>query len=214
LFGERRQFFFDPRDVRLAVGIVVLTEPVERFFMIFVVGVAERFKHFGIAPWSSGVLWGTLAGGVDDPGICELWISWLDPLDFDAVVPAVAKVVEIPERLAPRAREGLSQGGLARIGRPVKAVVGIGYAIAGPPKAHFPKMRVGPCQRCLEDSVQAVEPDIERNLKRSADDRRDPIQRDRHPHHEAVAHAAFSSVCCSLDACQRQGKSSSIRLMG
>ena len=137
-----------------------------------------------------------------------------DAFDLDAMLPGIAKVIEISEGLAPRIRQDLGESGLTGVERPVEAVFGIGDAKAGLPEAHFPQVRVRPREGGLDDGVHTVEPDIERHLQRSADGRRDIVQRNLHPHNSAVAHAAFSRSLVSLDACQFHGKKSSIRLIG
>ena len=137
-----------------------------------------------------------------------------DALDLDAVVPGIAKVVEILQGLASRIREDLSQSGLTGVERPVEAIFRIGDAEAGLPEVHFPQVRVRPGEGGLEDGVQTIEPDIERDLQGPADGGRDIVQRNLHPHDSAVAHAAFSRSLVSLDACHLQGKKSSIRLIG
>ena len=137
-----------------------------------------------------------------------------DALDLDAVIPGIAEVVEILEGLAPRIRQDLREGGLTGVERPVEAIFRIGDAKAGLSEAHFPQVRVRPGEGGLEDGVQPIEPDIERHLKGPADGWRDIVQRNLHPHHGAVAHAAFSRSLVILDVCQFQGKKSSIRLIG
>ena len=104
--------------------------------------------------------------------------------------------------------------GLTGVERPVEAIFRIGDAEAGLSEAHFPQVRVRPREGGLEDGVQTVEPDIERHLQGSADGWRDIVQRNLHPHHGGVAHAAFSRSLVSLDACHLHGRKSSIRLIG
>lgn len=193
---------------------MVVAEGIERFFMIFMLGVAERFEFFGVTPWAATVLWRPHAYCIENERICQVRAGRADALDLDAMLPGVAKVVEISEGLSPGVRQNLSESGLTGIERSVEAIFRIRDAEAGLPEAHFPQVRVRPGEGSLEDGVQTIEPDIERHLQRSADDGRDIVQRNLHPHDSAVAHAAFSRSLVSLDACQFHGKKSSIRLIG
>jgi len=193
---------------------MVFTEGLERLFVIFMLGVGERFELFGITPWAAAVLWRPHAYCIEDERICQVRAGQADALDLDAVIPGIAKVVEILEGLAPRIRQDLGESGLTGVERPVEAIFRIRDAKAGLPEAHFPQVRVRPGEGGLDDGVQTVEPDIERHLQRSADGRRDIVQRNLHPHDSAVVHAAFSRSLVSFDACQFHGKKSSIRLIG
>lgn len=89
-------------------------------------GIAERFELFGISPWAATVLWRPYAGCLEDEWICQVRAGKADALDFDAVIPGIAKVIEILEGLAPRIRQDLSEGGLAGVERPVEAIFDIG----------------------------------------------------------------------------------------
>jgi hypothetical protein len=80
--------------------------------MIFMLGVGKRFELFGIAPWSATVLWRTHAYCIEDERICQVRAGRADALDLDAMLPSVAKVVEISEGLTPRIRQDLGESGL------------------------------------------------------------------------------------------------------
>jgi len=137
-------------------------DAIERFFMIFMLGITERFELFGVAPWPATVLRRAHAYCIEDERICQVRAGRADALDLDAMLPGVAKVIEISEGLAPRIRQDLGERGLTGVERPVEAIFRIGDAEAGLPEAPFPQVRVRPGEGSLEHGMQTVEPDIER----------------------------------------------------
>ena len=82
--------------------------------MIFILGVAERFEIFGVTPWAATVLWRPHAYCIENERICQVRAGRADALDLDAMLPGVAKVVEISEGLSPGVRQNLSESGLNR----------------------------------------------------------------------------------------------------
>ena len=75
-------------------------------------------------------------------------------LDLDRVLPAVAEVVEVLERLRAGLFEDLDEAGLARVERPA-APVGVGHAPSHIPGADLVEVAVGPAHRRLERRVHA-----------------------------------------------------------
>lgn len=51
---------------------MVVAEGIERFFMIFMMGGAERFELFGVAPWPATVLRRPHAYCIEDERICQV----------------------------------------------------------------------------------------------------------------------------------------------
>ena len=86
-----------------------------------------------------------------------------DALDLDRVLPAVAEVVEIFERLHADVFEDIDEAGLARVER-ATAPVGVGNTPSDVAGADLVEMAVGPAHCRLDDQMQPVEPDCERHL--------------------------------------------------
>ena len=94
------------------------------------------------------------------------------------MIPAVAEVIEVAERLA----AGVGQnGGEARfpgVERPVVDSVGIGFAPAGAADAELVEMRVGPAHGGLDRQMQAIETDVGRHDDASHHLGLDMVERD------------------------------------
>src|SRR3546814_20556170 len=89
-------------------------------------------------------------------------------LDFDAVLPSIAEVVEVVEGLAAHSLQRLSEGRLSSIERATKAVGRIRDTEARAPEGQLPQMAIRPSQRFLEGSMQTIEPDAERHFDSAA----------------------------------------------
>src|SRR3546814_3849215 len=59
--------------------------------------IGERLQLFGIPPRTTRVFRRSHPGSFQRAGIASLWISRGDTLDFDAVLPSIAEVVEVVE---------------------------------------------------------------------------------------------------------------------
>lgn len=69
--------------------------------MFWMSGVADGVEVFGIARRTADVLWRTTTGGLEQEGK-SLYRRVVEPFfEFDHMVPAVAEVVEIMDRLGP-----------------------------------------------------------------------------------------------------------------
>ena len=60
---------------------MVLAEGFQRLFIIFMCGVAERFKLFSIAPWIATVIWRP-DDCVEEERICQVGAGRADALDL------------------------------------------------------------------------------------------------------------------------------------
>ena len=132
------------------------------------------------------------------------------PLDLDRVLPAVAEVVEIAQRLGSGVFEHVDEFGLAGVERSV-GPIGTGKAPARVAGADFEEVAVGPAQRGLERQMQPVELDVGRNLDPTQNLGLDVVERDFEAENGG-GHAA--SLRRSRSAAQFQGMSSSSRCTG
>jgi hypothetical protein len=102
--------------------------------MAFVLGVRQRLEHLGIAPWTADIFGRATSGRLKQARIGYGRIRGGQTLNLDRVLPAVAEVIKIAQRLRPGVFEHVDEGDFAGIERPV-GPVGIGNApadIAGP----------------------------------------------------------------------------------
>ena len=83
------------------VGIEVRAQPLQGFGMALVAGIFKRFEHLAITPRAADVFGRTAAGRLDQARIEDVGFGERDALDLDRVLPAVAVVVEITQRLGP-----------------------------------------------------------------------------------------------------------------
>jgi hypothetical protein len=65
----------------------------------FVLGVADRVKAFNIAPSAADIFRRAASGGVDQSRIYGAGLRIEQAFDFDGVLPAIAKVVDVAQRL-------------------------------------------------------------------------------------------------------------------
>jgi hypothetical protein len=130
--------------------------------------VADRLQHFGIAPGAADILGRTSATRFDQPRAKDAELGICEALDFDRVLPTVAEVVEIAERLGACVFENVEQLRLAGVKRSI-GPVGIGQAPSCAASADFLEMTVGPAERGLQDEMQAIELYAERNLDPTQD---------------------------------------------
>src|SRR3546814_1853063 len=101
---------------------MVIAKGVQRLLVVFMRRIGERLQLFGIPPRTTRVFRRSHPGSFQQAGIASLWISRGDTLDFDAVLPSIAEVVEVVEGLAAHSLQRLSEGRLSSIKRATKAV--------------------------------------------------------------------------------------------
>ena len=134
--------------------------------------------------------------------------------ELDGVVPIVAKVVDVFERLVAGLRQQVTKGGLvcrARA-RSREIPIGIGDAIGDvAPDAELVEVIILPAHDDLKDPVQAVEADGERHLDAPANRRLHLVERDGKPGNLVGAdHAARVAERRG----KFQGKRAAMRLIG
>lgn len=56
-FRQSSQPCSDHGDIRIGLGVMIITKGLERLFVIFVLGFGERFALFTITEWAAAVLW-------------------------------------------------------------------------------------------------------------------------------------------------------------
>jgi hypothetical protein len=125
--------------------------------MTLVLWVGDRFEKFGIAPGTADVFRWAMSFSVDRAGIWNARYGIGDALYFDRVLPAVAEVLEILQRLDADIRESIGQASLAGVERSV-APARIGYAPSHVSSPDLVEMAIDPAYCRLEHQVQTIEP--------------------------------------------------------
>ena len=131
--------------------------------MALVAGIFKRFEHLAITPRAADVFGRTAAGRLDQARIEDVGFGRRHALDLDRVLPPVAVVVEITQRLGPGVFEHVDQARLAGVERSA-GPVGRRLAPADVAGANLEEMAVRPAQRRLQRQVQPVELDVGGNL--------------------------------------------------
>src|SRR5215211_1866401 len=126
--------------------------PLGHLGMALVLRIGERLQELLIARRTADVLGRAAADSLKEPRIGGSRIARLDPLDLDRVLPPIAKVVKIGQRLGAFVIDHLQQRRLARVERTRPAVpFGIGKAPAHIASAELPEVAVGPAQHRLQN---------------------------------------------------------------
>ena len=89
-------------------------------------------------------------------GVSHTWLGVGEALNGDRVLPAIAKIVEVPERLGADILKHVVEECLACVERAISAPVGIGLTPAYAPGADFVEVTVGPAHRGLNHKVPPV----------------------------------------------------------
>ena len=81
------------------LGIKVVTDPLCKFDVAFVLGISDGLEQFTITPRPAAVLWRTAAAHLGKARIkcARFWIG--ETLDLDGVLPSVTEVIDIDELL-------------------------------------------------------------------------------------------------------------------
>jgi hypothetical protein len=190
------------------LGIKVVTDPLCKFDVAFVLGIFDGLEQFTITPRPAAVLRRTAAAHLGKARIkyTRFWIG--ETLDLDGVFPSVTEVIEIDELLRADVFEDVVKLSLARIKEVAGPIrVGIGRAPADVAGADFLEVAVSPAHGRLNGQVQPVEPDVEGCLDTAQDRGADVVERDLEPGDGVGAHTATLQRC--IATAQFQGKSSS-----
>ena len=109
--------------------------------MALVTGIGEGLEELAIAPRTADVLGWAVALGLDQARIKDTWFGIDQALDLDRVLPAIAEVVEILQRLRSDVFEHLAEPDLARI-KEVAAAILIGKGRTPSDTARADLMRI------------------------------------------------------------------------
>ena len=109
-FCERGDFFGEPTGID-NIGIEVVGEPLFEFVVAFVLWIADGLEEFGIAPGAADIFRRAAPARLDQARIKNAGLGIDEALDFDRVLPAVAKIVEVPQRLGTDILEARHRGG-------------------------------------------------------------------------------------------------------
>ena len=124
------------------------------------------------------------------------------------MLPAIAEVVEIYQRLRADVFEHVVEPGLAGVEEVAAPIgIGIGRAPSDVTGAKLVEMAVGPAHGRLDGQMQPVEPDVERHLDAAQDRGLDVVEGDLESGDGVGTHAA--TLRRSISAAQFQGRSSS-----
>ncbi len=160
-------------------------------------GVVDRFEKFSIAPGAADILGRAASCNVDQARIENTGFRVEEALDLDRVLPAVAKVIEISQRLCADIFENVVETGLARVERAI-ALIGIWHTPPDVPGADLIEVSIGPAHRGLDREMQTVEPDCERHLDPAQNGGLDVVEGDLEAGDGIGAHAA--TLRCSIAA--------------
>src|SRR5215207_8242878 len=97
------------------VRVEIVAVPLDHLGMALVLRIGERGEELLIAGWPADVLGRAAADGVEEPRIGHGRIAWSDALDLGRVLPPVAEVVKVGQRLGAGVLDHLQQRRLARI---------------------------------------------------------------------------------------------------
>ncbi len=81
------------------IGIEGVAVPFRDFRVALVLRVRDRLEEIGIPPGTADVFGWTAPPGFGQARVCEARHRLGDALDLDRVLPAVAEIVEVLERL-------------------------------------------------------------------------------------------------------------------
>ena len=205
--GECGDVFGQPIDVD-DMGIEVVCEPFFEFAMALMAGIGEGFEELAIAPRTTDVLGRAAALGFDQARIKDARFGIDQAFDLDRVLPAIAEVVEILQRLGSDVLEHVAEPGLARIEEVAGPIlIWIGRAPSHTARTNLVKVAVGPADRRLQDQMQTIEPDVERHLDAAQDHGLDVVEGDLEASDSGGTHAAI--LRRSISVAQFHGRSSS-----
>src|SRR5579883_3542428 len=134
----------EPIDID-GVGPEVVPMPVPELAVSLVRRVGDRFEELGISPRTADVLGRAAALGIEQAGIKPARDGIEQALDRDLVLPAIAEVVEVLQRLSSDILEHAIEPRLARVEEVVAPIpIGIRRAPADAARPDLVEMAVGP----------------------------------------------------------------------
>lgn len=199
-FGKGLNLRGEPIGVE-EVWVEGTTDPFSQLGMTFVFWILDGFEEFSIAPWAAAVFGRTAAARVDQARIDDAGYRVEEALDFDRVVPAITKVVEISHRLGADVFDHLVEASLAGI---EEVAAGIGCAPSDIGGADLVKVAIGPAHCGLDRQMQTIEPNVEWHLDAAQNRGLDVIEGDLEAGDRMGAHAA--TLRRSLSLAQFRGK--------
>ena len=113
------------------VGIEIAADLFLELSVAFVRGIADDIEEFSIAPRAADIFRRAASAGFDQSRIkdARLWIE--EPLDLDRALPAIAKVVDVAQRLGADVFDHFVETRLARIEK-VFGPIGFGISVLQP----------------------------------------------------------------------------------
>jgi hypothetical protein len=158
------------------LGIEVAAGPAFGFAVLEIFGVGDDVEEGGV-----DILGRSGAGAVDAAGGARLRIEGEEPLEFDDVLPVVAKVVNIEKTEVFSAIEVEEAHGAlieaARVAFEFR-LTSLGIAVGQAADPEFVKVAIPPAEGGLDDAVQLAEVESDRHDKAAPDWRLDPDKRD------------------------------------
>ena len=126
-------------------------------FVLRMCGVADGIKVFGIAWRTADVFRRTTTGGLEQEGK-SLCCRVVEPFfEFDYMVPTVAEVIEVMDRLGAGLLNDIAEPRLSGIdGRGTKITVGIGDAPTFFASVELEEVAVCPTKRRLKRQMQPI----------------------------------------------------------
>ena len=192
----------------IGVGIEVVTDPLCKFVVALMFGVFDGLDQLSVAGGTAAILRRAAAADFGQARVDHAGFRICKPLDLDRMLPAVAEVIEILQRLCPEVFEHVAKPGLAGVEKVVAPIyVGIGRAPSDVARADLIEVGVGPAHGRLDREMQTVEPDIERHLEAAQNWGPDVVEGDLETGDGVGTHA--TSLRRSISAAQFDGKSSS-----
>jgi hypothetical protein len=188
-------------------GIKETSDPLPRFFVAVVRRVAHDLEEFVVACRATDVFGRASSYGVDQEWRSQAWDCVFDALDFDGVLPPIAEVVEILQRLDAAIFQDIDEPGLLGVKRTFSEV-GVRYTPPNASGSDLIEVAVGPPDRCLKHEMQAIKADGQRHDEPSHHCRLDAVESDFEDSNPG-AHAASAlrswlqrngSNSCSRDA--------------
>ena len=145
--------------------------------MAFVLWIADGLEELGIAPGAADIFRRAAPARLDQARIKNAGFGIDEALDLDHVLPAVAKIVEVPQRLGTDILEHVAEAGLARVERAVGPIP-VRDAPSDITGTDLIEVGIGPTHRRLNHQMQAIEAYIERHLDAAQDRRLDVVEGD------------------------------------
>ena len=126
-------------------------------FVLRMSGVADGIEVFGVAWRTADIFRRTTAGGIEQEWKTVRWRVVEPFFEFDHMVPAVAEVIEIMDRLGAGLVNDIAEPRLAGIdGLGAKITIGIGDAPMPFASVELEEMAIRPAKRRLKRQMQPI----------------------------------------------------------